>query len=129
MSTPPGNGTSGSGSGSGNSDGNGVEGRRSLDVTVSDAPDQHRYEAHVGDDLAGSAVYLRTPDMIVFVHTEVADAYEGRGVGSALAHGALDQARDQGLRVVAICPFIEGWMNRHPEYDTLRYEAASRVSD
>lgn len=98
-------------------------------LTVTDAADARRYEARDGDNLAGVATYLRTPDMIVFVHTEVEEAYEGRGVGSVLARTALDEARAQGLRVVALCPFIDGWMARHPEYEDLRYAAVSRVVD
>lgn len=98
-------------------------------VIVTDVPDAHRYEARIDGELAGVAAYMRTPDMIVFVHTEVEAAFEGRGVGSALARGALDEARELGLRVVAICPFIDGWITRHPEYESLRFEPASRVAD
>ncbi|WP_322975287.1 GNAT family N-acetyltransferase [Actinacidiphila bryophytorum] len=98
-------------------------------VTVADAPQARRYEAMAGDDLAGTAAYIRTPEVIAFIHTEVGDAYEGRGIGSALARTALDDARAQGLRVLAICPFIAGWMSRHPEYDDLQFVPESKVSD
>ncbi|MFG1809103.1 GNAT family N-acetyltransferase [Streptomyces sp. NPDC049040] len=98
-------------------------------VTVTDAPQDHRYEARVGDEPAGKAVYMRTPGVIAFIHTEVDDAYEGRGVGSALARAAMDDARARGLRVLAICPFIAGWLARRPEYDDLHYVPESSVSD
>jgi hypothetical protein len=99
------------------------------DITVTDDPDHRRYVARAGDDLAGAAVYIRSPELIAFLHTEVEDAYAGRGVGSALARKALDDARAQGLRVLAICPFVDGWIAKHPDYEDLRYESASRVSD
>ena len=98
-------------------------------VTVADAPQAHRYEARAGDDLAGTAAYVRTPEVIAFIHTEVGDSYEGRGIGSALARTALDDARAQGLQVLAICPFIAGWLARHPEYDDLQFVPESNVSD
>jgi predicted GNAT family acetyltransferase len=98
-------------------------------VTVTDSPEARRYEARIGDGLAGVASYVRTPDLIALVHTEVDDAYAGRGIGSALARTVLDEARAQGLRVVAICPFIDEWLTRHPEYEDLRYESQSRVTD
>jgi predicted GNAT family acetyltransferase len=98
-------------------------------VTVADAPQDKRYEARIDDEIAGVATYLRTGDMIAFIHTEVKDEYEGRGVGSALARTALDDAREQGLRVLAICPFFEGWLAKHPEYADLQYEPSSSVSD
>ncbi|WP_442791381.1 GNAT family N-acetyltransferase [Micromonospora sp. NBC_01739] len=55
--------------------------------------------------------------------------YEGRGVGAALARAALDEARTANLRVLATCPFIAGWIARHPEYQDLLYQSRSRVSD
>ncbi|MFC4033727.1 GNAT family N-acetyltransferase [Streptomyces polygonati] len=99
------------------------------EVTVTDAPQEQRYEGTIGDHLAGFAAYLRTPEVIAFIHTEVEDAYEGHGVGSSLARGALDDARAQGLRVVAVCPFFTGWIERHPDYQDLTYEPTSRVKD
>jgi uncharacterized protein len=49
----------------------------------------------------------------------VAEKYEGQGVGGAIARYALDDARARGLQVRALCPFIRGWMGRHPEYSDL----------
>ncbi|WP_225845319.1 GNAT family N-acetyltransferase [Streptomyces sp. HPF1205] len=99
------------------------------EVAVTDVPHDHRYEARVGEEVAGMASYIRTPKLIAFVHTEVDDAYEGRGIGSALARAALDDARAQGVRVLAICPFIKGWIAKHPEYQDLEYEPVSQVTD
>jgi predicted GNAT family acetyltransferase len=98
-------------------------------VSVADDPQARRYEAMIGGELAGTAAYIRTPEVIAFIHTEVDAAYEGHGIGSALARTALDDARAQGLRVLAICPFIAGWLARHPEYDDLQFVPESSVSD
>jgi predicted GNAT family acetyltransferase len=77
-------------------------------------------EAEVGGELAGSAYYDSADDLIVFTHTEVDEAFEGHGVGSALARGALDDVRADGRRkVIARCPFIRGWIQRHPDYQDL----------
>jgi predicted GNAT family acetyltransferase len=90
-----------------------------MSVTVADNPMDSRYEARVDDALAGVCEYELTTDTIVFLHTVVAQRYEGQGVGTALARYALDDARDRGLHVRALCPFIRGWMARHPEYNDL----------
>ena len=58
---------------------------------------------------------------MVFVHTEVDDAFEGQGVGSLLVRQALDSVRGEGLRVVAQCPFVKAWIERHPEYADLTH--------
>ncbi len=88
-----------------------------ADVIVTDNPDASRYEAHLDDELAGFAEYERTDVDIVFIHTKVDPAFEGKGVGSALARGALDDVRRQGeLDVITQCDFIEGWIEKHPDY-------------
>lgn len=90
-----------------------------MDITVTDAPDQKRYEARLEAKLAGFAAYERAGDVVVFTHTEVDDAYEGQGVGSALVRGALDDVRQRGLPVLALCPFVKTWIARHPDYADL----------
>ena len=91
-----------------------------TDVVVTDNPAQNRYEARIDGELAGIAEYHLTKSSIVFTHTEVLDAFEGHGVGSALARWALDDVRAKGDRdVVPVCPFIHGWIDDHPEYADL----------
>jgi len=88
-----------------------------ADVDVTNNEAEQRYEARVDGELAGSAYYDTADDLIVFTHTEVDEAFEGHGVGSALARGALDDVRADGRRkVIARCPFIKGWIDRHPDY-------------
>jgi len=99
-------------------------------VQITHDVDGARYEAHEGKKLAGFAEYLLAKDLIVFTHTEVDPAYEGQGVGSALARWALDDVRGTGRRVLPLCPFIKGWIGRHREYLDLVYGAPpSRVTD
>ncbi|WP_405651933.1 GNAT family N-acetyltransferase [Streptomyces sp. NBC_00019] len=102
-----------------------------MTVKVIDQPETHRYEATVDGQLevAGFSQYIRTPELIAFLHTEVRPEFEGRGIGSALARTSLDEARAAGLRVLATCPFYAAWIARHPEYADLLYQARSKVSD
>ncbi|MEU8130266.1 GNAT family N-acetyltransferase [Micromonospora sp. NPDC049049] len=102
-----------------------------MAVEVIDVPEARRYEARLDGEstVAGVAQYIRTAELVAFVHTEVSPAYEGKGVGAALARAALDEARAANLLVLATCPFIAGWIARHPEYQDLVYQARSRVSD
>lgn len=91
-----------------------------TDIVVTDNPQEHRYEAHVDGVLAGFVVYRFKGEHLVMVHTEVDDAFEGKGVGGALARGALDDVRAKGRHdVVALCPFIAAWIERHPDYQDL----------
>ena len=100
-----------------------------MTTEVTDAPDRHRYEATVDGTLAGFAQYREVDGARVFTHTEVFDAYEGKGVGGALARGALDDVRNRGGRLVAVCPFIAAYVERHPAYaDLVDRELTARLT-
>nr|WP_179715236.1 GNAT family N-acetyltransferase [Petropleomorpha daqingensis] len=90
-----------------------------MEPTVSDAPDDDRYEIRDGDRLLGIAAYHRRGDVLVFTHTEV-NPDEGRsGLGSTLVRAALDDVRAKGGKIIAQCPFVRGWIERHPDYADL----------
>ncbi len=91
-----------------------------AEPTVADAPERSRFEVHVDGRLAGFAEYRAKrhgdgPDLLVFTHTEIGDAFEGRGLGSVLVRTALDSARDRGLAVRPDCTFVRAYIARHPE--------------
>jgi predicted GNAT family acetyltransferase len=82
-------------------------------------PDRSRYEIHVDGNVAGFTEYRRHDGVIDFVHTEVDDAYEGQGLASQLARGALDAVRATGQQVIATCEFINDWIAKHEDYQDL----------
>jgi uncharacterized protein len=90
-----------------------------MSFVVTDRPEDSRFELRDGDTLVGFARYHLRGRAIVFTHTQVSEEYEGQGAGSQLAREALDDARRRGLRVVALCPFIHSWIERHPDYADL----------
>jgi predicted GNAT family acetyltransferase len=92
-------------------------------IEVVDVADAQRYEARRDGTVLGFAAYQRTAELTVFTHTEIDRAFEGQGVGGVLVKAALDDVRERKLKVLAVCPFVEGWMRRHPEYAGLDYRA------
>jgi predicted GNAT family acetyltransferase len=90
----------------------------SQEEPVRDNLSKNRFELQIGDTLA-FLTYHDTPGGRVFVHTEVPPATEGHGVGSRLVKAALDEAQREGRHVVAKCPFVAGYIERHPEYESL----------
>ena len=86
-----------------------------MSAVVRDNPDQSRYEVLVDGRLAGFAQYRRTRDRITMFHTEVASEFEGQGLGGELARAALDDVRRRGLNLLPLCPFIAGYIRRHPD--------------
>jgi len=86
-----------------------------MGPTVADADAAQRYEAHVDGQLAGFLDYVLKHGRIALIHTEVLPAYRGQGIADLLARFALDDARRQGLRVIATCPYVRAYVERHPE--------------
>jgi uncharacterized protein len=82
---------------------------------VQDNQDLARFEVFEGGELAGFSEYKRSEGAISLRHTEVDDRFEGRGLGSALARGVLDAAREEGLDVLPRCPFIAAYIREHPD--------------
>lgn len=85
---------------------------------VQDNTEKHRFELIV-DGHTALAAYRLKPGVITFTHTEVPKELGGRGIGSKLAKGALDQVRARGLKVVPLCPFIKAYIEKNPEYAEL----------
>jgi predicted GNAT family acetyltransferase len=84
-------------------------------LEVSNNERDQRYELVV-DGRPAFSEYRRDGDAIVFLHTEVPEELEGRGIGSQLVRAALDDVRAKGLRVIPLCPFVRAYIARHPEY-------------
>jgi predicted GNAT family acetyltransferase len=92
-----------------------------MTVTVRDNRQSHRFELEIDDQVA-KAWYREQGNVVTFTRTDVPDALSGKGVGSALAKGALDAVRAAGQKVVALCPFIASYIKRHREYEDLLAE-------
>ena len=94
-------------------------------------PESSQYELRLGGRRIGVAAYHRreNSDRIAFLHTEVDPACEGRGFGSRLVTGALEDVRRKGLEVVPLCPFVAHYMAGHPEvHDLLASPHRERVT-
>jgi predicted GNAT family acetyltransferase len=70
---------------------------------------------------AGTALlrYVHSGADLDLIHTEVPDALEGKGIGSALAEAALKYAGDQRMKVIPSCPFVASYIQQHPEHAAL----------
>lgn len=90
-----------------------------TDIAVRNNEDAGRFEAELEGETAFAEYRLLENGDVLFPHTVVPEAFEGRGVGSALARAGLDWARAKGVRVVPACSFFRGYIDRHPEYADL----------
>jgi predicted GNAT family acetyltransferase len=89
-----------------------------MSGAVTDAASRSRFELQ---EEGGTAFisYILEGDRITFAHTIVPEAMEGRGVGSRLVRGALDEVRERGLKVIPACSFVRHYIETHDEYGDL----------
>ncbi len=87
-------------------------------INVTNNESENRFETQVEGDLAFAA-YTRRGDTLTFTHTEVPDDLQGQGIGTKLVRGALEQVRDDALKVVPQCPFVAAFIDENPEYQAL----------
>ncbi len=67
------------------------------------------HEAEMTYSRAGEA-------MTIIDHTSVPDALRGRRLGEVLVKRGVEDARAEGRKVVALCPFAKAIIARHPEW-------------
>jgi predicted GNAT family acetyltransferase len=87
-------------------------------LSVHDDAEKRRYEARLDGKVVGVITYRSQPGLpglLTLVHTEIDPAYRGKGVGSRLVAGALEDIRRRGLSVVPTCPYVRAYIRRHPE--------------
>jgi uncharacterized protein len=69
--------------------------------------------------VVGFTAYRARPGLIAFIHTEVDESLQGRGLGDQLIRFALEDARERDLVVLPFCPFVKAFIERHREFEAL----------
>lgn len=84
-------------------------------LEVKHNPEAHRFEVQLGSEIA-MVSYNIAGKNIIFTHTEVPQAYEGRGIAGKMAKFALDYAVENGYKIQPLCPLVKLYVDRNPEY-------------
>ena len=89
-------------------------------LQVIDNSESNRYEIYEDGDLAGYAAYDLSEGVITFTHTEIEAPFEGQGYADTLVGTMLEDVRENTThRVEPVCPFVDEFINHHPEYGDL----------
>ena len=56
------------------------------------------------------------PQKMIIDHTEVNEAYEGKGLGLQLVKAGVAYARENHLKIVPLCPFAKKIFDITPEF-------------
>ena len=88
-------------------------------IEVLDAPERSRYEILVDGTFAGFTHYQPYEGSLVFDHTVINEQFAGQGLASKLVRATLDDVRAKHGRVVPLCEYMAGWLEKNPDYDDL----------
>lgn len=89
------------------------------DARVVDNFEEQRYEILIGGETVGTLEYRRRGPYLELLDTEIEQTFSGRGLAGRLAAAALSDARSRSTPVKVTCPFVTGYLERHPEYSDL----------
>jgi predicted GNAT family acetyltransferase len=78
-----------------------------------------KYTIAVDGQTVGLAALADRDNQRVFYHTEVDEQFGGRGLANILVGEALQAARADGKRVVAVCPMVAAFIQKHPEFSDI----------
>lgn len=82
-------------------------------TTVQRVQEKNRYEIRIDGQLAGFAAYRDKGDQRIFYHTEIDEAFAGRGLSTNLVTRALTESRESGKRIVPVCTFVAAYLKKH----------------
>src|SRR5699024_7858084 len=89
---------------------------------------QDRFELQVDGDVAGSVSFRDWDNQRIFIRTEIGSEWRGRGLGSTLLKGALQSTLAAGKRIVPVCDFVAGYVDRHEEYTDYTDKVTTEVT-
>jgi predicted GNAT family acetyltransferase len=78
-----------------------------------------RYEILLDGEKVGHADYKVEGDVLVFDHTEVDPAQQGKNLAGILMREALDDVRERGLKMRPVCSYVVKFVERFDEYADL----------
>ncbi|UAB81399.1 N-acetyltransferase [Marixanthomonas sp. SCSIO 43207] len=89
-----------------------------MEIELNDNTDKSRFEVEIQDKMA-IMDYKKKDNKLYILHTEVPKEFEGKGIASAMVKKVLHLIKEKDMKLVSLCPFVSGYIKRHPEYKSL----------
>jgi uncharacterized protein len=86
-------------------------------ATTTVTKEADRFTISVDGTVAGFTETIDHLGRRTFPHTEVDEAFQGRGLASILIGEALQKTHDEGLKIVPVCSMVQAYVEKHPEFD------------
>lgn len=89
-----------------------------MDIRLHNNVEEKQYETVVENHLS-RVEYILSNGKIYLTHTEVPKELGGKGVGSRLVKGVMQDIEKLKLKLIPLCPFVVSYIDRHPEWKHL----------
>ena len=86
---------------------------------VQHSPEAKKFYIQVNGKEAHMAYRYQDDATVEYHHTYSPPELRGGGVAGKVVRAALEWARSQNLRVIPTCPYVAGFVRRHPEYQDI----------
>jgi uncharacterized protein len=85
-------------------------------------PTKGRYVTRIdGIEGEGELTFSRaSPTLVIADHTFAPDSMRGLGVAKAMVERLISDARSEGFKIFALCPYVRSQFDRHPEWADVR---------
>ncbi|MCK6073520.1 GNAT family N-acetyltransferase [Paenibacillus silvae] len=75
-----------------------------------------------GDIAAVMTYVISSPELYIIDHTLVENAYRGQGLGDELIKAMVEYARENGIKILPLCPFAKDSFERISEYTDVLHQ-------
>ena len=99
------------------------------DAVVAHDPGGSRWTIAVEGEVVGELVYVDRGERRIVTHTAIDDAHGGKGLAGRLVADVVAEHERAGPPIVPLCPYVAGWLERHPDRAGVVAEDADAVAE
>lgn len=86
-------------------------------IKVEETENKGAFSLFLNGEKGGEMTFSKAgTERIIIDHTEVEDAFRGKGVGLALVQHAVAFVRARKIKMLPLCPFTKATLQKHPEW-------------
>ncbi|UOE38972.1 GNAT family N-acetyltransferase [Chryseobacterium oryzae] len=87
-----------------------------IDVKQNNNEKNGSFEAYIDGQKAGLMTYTWAgEERFIIDHTEVEEAYNGKGVGKEMLIKAVEFARENNKKIIPLCPFAKATFQKNAD--------------
>lgn len=86
-----------------------------METSVTKQNDPDRFVITADGAAAGFAQFFDHDGRRIFFHTVVNEQFSGHGLATEVIRRALTATRDEGMRIVAVCPLVKQYVEKHAD--------------